>query len=97
MKPTQVIQPYQFGDDASKATCLWILTKDNQHMKPLAIDPAKRKAGRITKEGKERWSNQTDEGQNKLGPSDDRWSDRSNTFPGIADGITAYITSQAYH
>ena len=23
-KPTQIIQPHQFGDDASKATCLWL-------------------------------------------------------------------------
>ena len=23
-KPTQIIQPYQFGDDASKRTCLWL-------------------------------------------------------------------------
>jgi hypothetical protein len=24
-KPSQIIQPYQFGDDASKATCLWLV------------------------------------------------------------------------
>ena len=24
MKPSQVIQPYEFGDDASKKTCLWL-------------------------------------------------------------------------
>ena len=23
-RPTQIIQPYQFGDDASKSTCLWL-------------------------------------------------------------------------
>lgn len=23
-KPTQIIQPYEFGDDASKKTCLWL-------------------------------------------------------------------------
>ena len=33
-KPTQIIQPYQFGDDASKATCLWIWG-----MGPVPIDP----------------------------------------------------------
>lgn len=26
--PLQVVQPYSFGDDASKATCLWALEKD---------------------------------------------------------------------
>lgn len=24
-KPTQIVQPHQFGDDASKATCLWLI------------------------------------------------------------------------
>lgn len=35
----------------------------------------------------ERWGNQTDTGQNRLQPSDDRWKDRSETFDGIADFI----------
>jgi hypothetical protein len=33
---------------------------------------------------KMRWGNQTDAGQNKLGPSDDRWKIRSKTYAGIA-------------
>lgn len=85
--PQQVVHPYQFGDDASKATCLWLWNTP-----PLPIDPAKRVAGRIVEHnGKmvERWSNQTDSGQNRLTPSDDRWKDRSRTFPGIADAMTA--------
>ncbi len=32
----------------------------------------------------ERWANQTDSGQNKLPPSDDRWKVRSKTYAGIA-------------
>lgn len=40
-------------------------------------------AGRIVN-GVERWSNQTDSGQNRLSPSADRWLDRSITYPGIA-------------
>jgi hypothetical protein len=35
----------------------------------------------------ERWSNQTDSGQNKLPPSDDRWLLRAETYPGIADAM----------
>ena len=35
--------------------------------------------------GLPRWSNQTDNGQNKLSPSDDRWMERSRTYPGIAE------------
>lgn len=35
----------------------------------------------------ERWSNQTDSGQNKLGPSDTRWKDRSKTYQGWANAM----------
>lgn len=81
--PDQIIQPYQFGDDASKATCLWIRGL------PL-LTGTKRVLGRaVYVNGKpvERWSNQTDGGQNKLPPSADRWKVRSDTFPGIADAM----------
>ena len=37
--------------------------------------------------GKKRWSNQTDSGQNRLGPSEDRWAKRSETFKGIAKAM----------
>lgn len=74
--PDQVIQPYDFGDDASKRTGLWL-----DRLPPLT--PTKRVPGRIVN-GKERWSNQTDSGQNNLSPSDDRWLVRSATYPGIA-------------
>jgi hypothetical protein len=29
----------------------------------------------------------TDSGQNKLGPSDTRWAERSRTYEGIADAM----------
>ena len=74
--PDQTIQPYQFGDDASKRTGLWL-----RDLPPLR--PSKRVAGRMVN-GKERWSNQTDSGQNKLSPSSGRWLERSKTYPGIA-------------
>ena len=63
-KATQYIQPYEFGDDASKKTGLWL------HNLPK-LTPTKRIKGRMV-DGKERWSNQTDSGQNKLGPSPTR-------------------------
>ena len=78
-KPDQIIQPYDFGDDASKATCLWL-----HGLRPLV--PTGRFPGRrVTWKGKEveRWSNQTDSGQNVLGPSDDRQRERSKTYAGI--------------
>lgn len=75
-KPEQTIQPHQFGHDASKATCLWL-----KNLPPLR--PTKIVEPRIVN-GRPRWGNQTDSGQNKLGPSADRWAIRSATYPGIA-------------
>lgn len=72
----QYIQPYDFGEDASKRTGL--------RLKGLPkLVPTQRVAGRMVG-GKERWSNQTDSGQNRLGPSEDRWQQRSKTYAGIA-------------
>lgn len=87
-KADQYIQPYQFGNDASKTTGLWLKGVD-----PLRIDPAARYPGRwVEHKGKmvERWSNQTDSGQNKLPPSKDRWKLRSETYSGIAEAFTQW-------
>ena len=76
-KPDQIIQPYEFGHDASKSTCLWL--KNLPKLMPsLYVQP------RIVN-GKKRWANQTDSGQNRLGPSEDRWKLRSITYQGIAE------------
>ena len=79
-KPDQIIQPYQFGDDASKATCLWL-----RGLAPLT--PTKYVKPRITVAGKRRWGNQTDSGQNRLPPTADRWKLRSETYQGIAQAM----------
>lgn len=75
-KPDQIIQPYQFGHGASKSTCLWLknLPKliPTEYIEPRIVD------------GKKRWGNQTDSGQNNLPPTPDRWALRSLTYPGIA-------------
>lgn len=83
----QTIQPYEFGDDASKRTCLWL-----KGLPKLPIDPAVRRAGRWVadpRNGKlvERWENQTDSGQNRLGPSEDRSAIRATTYAGIAQAM----------
>ena len=81
-KPDQIIQPYDFGDDASKATCLWL------HGLPKLV-PTKYIEPRIVN-GKKRWANQTDSGQNRLAPSNDRWKDRARTYPGIAEAMAKW-------
>ncbi len=78
-KPNQIIHPYNFGDDASKSTCLWLKNlpelKHTGYAKPRYVN------------GNPRWSNQTDSGQNKLPPSDNRAELRSKTYPGIAKAM----------
>ena len=83
-KPTQIIQPWQFGDDASKNTCLWLKGFPKLLPTKLAF-PRMVMAGEHA--GKLRWSNQTDSGQNRLPPSEDRAKIRSMTYSGVADAM----------
>ena len=78
-KPDQIIQPHMFGHDASKKTCLWLKEL------PL-LTPTQTIAPRMVN-GKPRYGNQTDSGQNRLAPSADRWKIRSETYSGIADAM----------
>ncbi len=79
-KPDQIIQPYEYGEDASKKTCLWL--NGLPPLRPTGYYPPRHVFGN----GKTyfRWANQTDSGQNNLGPSEDRWKERSRTYLGIA-------------
>ena len=77
--PDCYIQPYEYGHDASKRTGLWL-----KNLPPLR--PTKFIEPRIV-DGKNRWANQCDSGQNKLGPSPDRWKDRARTYQGWADAM----------
>lgn len=87
-EPDQIINPYQFGDDASKSTCLWLkglpLLKPTKYVSPRIVN------------GKKRWANQTDDGQNvtynEQGKvcawnSDEIKKLRSKTYPGIAEAM----------
>jgi hypothetical protein len=95
--PDQIVNPYQFGEDASKKTCLWL--KGLPPLKPTAfVEPRMVCCGSVVENGdkygcpncngdkvaRPRWGNQCDSGQNKLAPSADRWKDRSRTYAGIA-------------
>jgi site-specific DNA-cytosine methylase len=73
-KPDQIIQPWQFGHEATKTTCLWL--KDLPLLEPTSI--VGKGARHVTKSGRSlpQWYN--------LPPSADRWKIRSATFPGIA-------------
>lgn len=85
-KPDQIVHPWEFGDDASKETHFWIrgcapVRPDCRPFQPRIVN------------GKRRWSNQTDTGQNRLSPGADRWKLRSATYPGIARALARAITT----
>jgi hypothetical protein len=71
-KPDQIIQPWQFGHEETKSTCLWL--KNVPRLIPTQIMEVRNR-------------NLTPSGQNKLGPSADRWKLRSKTYQGIANAM----------
>ena len=77
-KPDQIVQPYWFGDEATKTTCLWL--------KNLPLLEPSNMVGKgerhITKSGRSlpKWYN--------LPPSPDRSKIRSTTFPGFAKAMS---------
>ena len=75
-KPDQIVQPWYFGDDASKKTCIWVKNL------PLLTD-----TNRLPGDTKTRRANQTPSGQNNLGPSTDRAKIRSKSYPGIMNAM----------
>lgn len=83
-KPDQIIQPYMFGHNASKKTCLWLKNLPK-------LQPTKMIKGRMIN-GKERWANQMDSGQSNMtweGKKEkgEIWRIRSKTYPGIAEAM----------
>lgn len=76
-KPDQIIQPYHYGHEATKTTCLWL--KGLPLLKPTHI--VGKGSRHVTKSGKSlpSWYN--------LPPRADRWKIRSATFPGIAQAM----------
>ena len=80
-RPDQIIQPWQYGHDASKTTCLWLIGLPK-------LEPTKLVEPRMVN-GRPRWGNQTSGGHNKLGPSADRWKIRSATYAGIAEAMAS--------
>ena len=86
-KPDQIIQPYQFGENARKATCIWLIG-----MPPLyptkIVDPGEIKPGGYSVGACANFA--MDENGKIL-----RWNDprtaraRSKTFPGVGNAMAA--------
>lgn len=80
-KPDQIIQPYQFGDEESKRTCLWL--KGLPNLIPTKI--VKPKVYGYFKNGPKK--GQPIYGTQYCKFSKDRAKIRSKTFPGIAKAM----------
>ena len=75
-RPQQTVQPWMFGHPESKATCLWL--KWLPDLVPTNVLPMPACG---------HWENQTPSRQNKLGPGEKRWAERSKTYLGIAEAM----------
>lgn len=80
-QPTQIIQPYQFGDPHRKTTCLWL--KNLPKLKPTKIVKPKLV---MCADGKMYSAYHVDTFNL---PKDIRAKERSRTFQGIADAMAA--------
>ncbi len=87
-KPNDIIQPWQFGDKATKTTCLW--TKNLPKLSPTNIVE---KGDRVTfKSGKSHPKWYAD-ALSKASTPEERRTLRSKTFPGIAKAIAIQYSS----
>lgn len=87
-KPDQIIQPWQFGDEESKRTCLWL-----KNLKPLGYtNIVQPKIYAYYKKGKKK--GMPIYGNSYLKFSDDRGKIRSKTFPGIAKAMAEQWTTK---
>jgi hypothetical protein len=77
-KPTQVIQPYEYGHRESKATCLWL--KNLPRLRPTNV---------IKLGPGEHWDNTLPSGQHRRPDVKDRAHDASRTYSGVAQAMAA--------
>lgn len=93
-KPDQVIQPYFFGDEAQKTTCLWLknLPPLYHNDKPNLFDNEITHVGKgkfwefVSEKGKKKRFSKWYSDALKLTPNE-RGKVRSKTFPGIAKAM----------
>lgn len=72
---SQVVQPYHFGEYASKATCLWL--------KGLPLLRPTNDVGEAMRAMPKSLTHQV----HRASPGPDRWKERSRTYQGIADAF----------
>lgn len=86
-KPDQIVQPWQFGDSASKKTCLWLKNLPKLQETDV-VDP-----GEYIEFGSgRRLAKWYSDGLTKTKSSEERRTWRSKTFPGFAKAIAEQWT-----
>lgn len=79
-KPDQIIQPYMFGEPASKATCLWLKNL------PKLISVKKTKLEYVTTSSSKKWEKWFFK-NSCISNKNERSKARSKTFHGIAEAM----------
>lgn len=92
-KPDQIIQPWMFGDKASKSTCLWLKNLDN--IQPTDIVEKGEFFEWIDKNGnKKRQAKWYLDALSEAKTPEERRTLRSKTFPGMAKAIAEQFYNQ---
>lgn len=81
-KPDQVVHPYHFGDEASKATCLWL-----KNLPPLVYTNVVGKGDRVVLSSGKSLPKWYSDALTKAKTPEERRNLRSKTFPGFAKAI----------
>lgn len=81
-KPNQIVQPYMFGDEASKATCLWL--KNLPNLEPTKIVGKGERVSFASGKSLPKWFS---DALVKAKTPEERQRLRSKTFPGFAKAI----------
>lgn len=87
IKPDQIVQPYMFGDEATKTTCLWL--KNLPKLEPTALVGKGEMV--VFKSGKSQPKWYSDAFSKAKSP-EERRTMRSKTFPGIAKAMAEQWT-----
>ena len=87
MKPTQIIQPWMFGDEATKTTCLWL--KNLPKLQPTNVVGKGERTVFASGKSHPKWYA---EALAKAKTPEERRNLRSKTFPGIAKAMAEQWT-----
>ncbi len=87
-KPDQIVQPYMFGDEATKTTCLWL-----KNLPPLQPTKIVGKGDRVVFSSGKSHPKWYADALAKARTAEERQKLRSKTFPGMAKALAVQFTA----